>query len=165
MSKHRTGVGEAIVATIHNSLCRRIRIANERIHLARVLETIGRSRSDVLAALPKGLDDIMSYRRLADEGLSHATFRHARGSVIVLAAANRVWRKPALKRRLLQVKCDARRVGRRVVLVTKRGIAQYCLRHPSRADRTILNPEPCGTEGARSEMPPAAPSHDVVPNG
>ncbi len=85
--------------------------------------------------------------------------------MIVLAAANRVWRKPALKRRLLQVKCDARRVGRRVVLVTKRGIAQYCLRHPSRADRTILNPEPCGTEGARSEMPPAAPSHDVVPNG
>jgi hypothetical protein len=122
MSKHFGGTGEAIVASIHDSMCRRIRIAGERIRLARGIEIAARSRSDVLSVLPRGLEDIPSYRRLADEGLAHATLRRANGSIIVLAAARRVWRRPELRRRLIAVKRDAQRIGRRVVLVTKRGL-------------------------------------------
>lgn len=122
MSKPSADSGEAIVATIHNSLCRRIRIADERIRLARELEIVAGSRMDVLSVLPRGLEDIPSYRRLADHGLAHATLRRTKGTVIVLAAANRVWRRPDLRRRLIAVKRDAQRIGRRVVLVTKRGL-------------------------------------------
>jgi hypothetical protein len=165
MSKHRTDAGEAIVDAIHNSLCRRIRIAKERIHLARILEMVARSRSDVLVATPRGLDDIMSYRRLADEGLSHATFRRTQGSVIVLAATNRVWRKPELRRRLLEVKRDARRIGRRVVLVTKRGIARYSRRDPCHADRTAAKPAARICEGVRPDSGRPSRSRDLPPNG
>jgi hypothetical protein len=119
MSKPSTGAGEAIVAPIHDSLCRRIRITEERIRLARDLEIVGRFRPDVISVIPRGLEDLPSYRRLAEDGLAHATMRHAEGGVIVLAAAGRIWRRPKLKRRLLGVKLDARRIGRRVVLVTQ----------------------------------------------
>ncbi len=121
MSKHLDGSG-AQIAAVHHSLCRRIRIANERIRLAQGIEVVAESRPDVFSAVPKGLEDMLSYRQLADYGLAHATFRHAAGSLIVLAAANRVWRRPELRRRLIAVKRDARRLGRRVVLVTKRGL-------------------------------------------
>ncbi|MGX9981785.1 hypothetical protein [Methylobacterium fujisawaense] len=122
MSKQPADAGKAIVATLHDSLCRRIRIADERIRLARGIEIAARARTDVLSVAPKGLEDIRSYRRLAENGLAHATLRRADGSVIVLAAADRVWRRPELRRQLLAVKRDAKRVGRRVVLVTKRGL-------------------------------------------
>lgn len=122
MSKQSADVGGTIVATLQNSLCRRIRIADERIRLARALEIVGRLRPDVFSVVPRGLEDMMSYRRLADDGLAHATFRRAEGTLIVLAATNRVWRRPELRRRLMAVKRDARRIGRRVVLVTKRGL-------------------------------------------
>jgi len=124
MSKPSAGAAEAIVAPIHDSLCRRIRITEERIRLARDLEIVGRSRPDVLSVTPRGLEDLPSYRRLAEDGLAHATMRHAGGGVIVLAAAGRIWRRPKLKRRLLSVKLDARRIGRRVVLVTRRGLSR-----------------------------------------
>ncbi len=41
MSKPSFGAGGAIVAPIHDSLCRRIRITEERIKLARDLEIVG----------------------------------------------------------------------------------------------------------------------------
>ncbi|GAN46958.1 hypothetical protein ACXR8U_16685 [Methylobacterium radiotolerans] len=132
MSKSYTGSGDAIVGGIHDSLCRSIRIAGERIRLARELEIVARSRDDVLSVLPRGLEDIQSYRKLADHGLAHATVRRAQGTVIVLAAAGRVWRRPDLRRRLIAVKRDARRIGRRVVLVTGRGLLRLagCRRDP-----------------------------------
>lgn len=122
MSYRIGGTGEAIVATINDSLCRRVRLTRERILLARELERLAGSRQDVSSVIPKGLEDIPSYRRLAEDGLAHATLRRASGSLIILAAANRIWRKPELKRRLLAIKRDARRIGRRVVLVTRRGL-------------------------------------------
>lgn len=54
MSKSYTGSGDAIVGGIHDSLCRSIRIAGERIRLARELEIVARSRDDVLSVLPRG---------------------------------------------------------------------------------------------------------------
>lgn len=122
MFKHPGGTGEAVVAAINDSLCRRIRLAGERISLARHLEIAARSRQDVLSVVPTGLEDIPSYRQLADDGLAHATLRRKSGPLIVLAATNRIWRRPDLRRRLLAVKRDARRIGRRVVLVTTRGL-------------------------------------------
>jgi hypothetical protein len=140
MSKQSTVVGKAIVTALHDSLCRRVRIANERIAMARSLEIIARSRSDVLSVVPKGLEDIPSYVRLADDGLAHATFRRVAGAVIVLAAASRVWRKPELRRRLLFIKRDARRIGRRVLLVTKRGLARQTARSLSRSAHSTACP-------------------------
>lgn len=153
MSKSSAGVGEAIVTPIHDSLCRRIRITEERIRLARDLEIVGRSRPDVISVVPRGLEDLPSYRRLAEDGLAHATMRHAGGGVIVLAAAGRVWRRPKLKRRLLGVKLDARRIGRRVVLVTRRGLSRLSVSHlPLQAARArerlpARDPDP-GTDDA-----------------
>ena len=135
MSKPSVGAGEAIVAPIHDSLCRRIRITEERLRLARDLEIVGRSRPDVISVILRGLEDLPSYRRLAEDGLAHATMRYAGGGVIVLAAAGRIWRRPKLKRRLLGVKLDARRIGRRVVLVTGRGL--------SRISASLLPPAGC----------------------
>ncbi|WP_408903066.1 hypothetical protein [Methylobacterium radiotolerans] len=122
MSKSSTGAGDAIVAGVHDSLCRRIRITDERIRLARQLEIFAKSRVDVLAVLPKGLEDLLSYRKLAEAGLAHATIRTAQGSVVVLAAVTCIWRRPDLKRRMIAIKRDARRIGRRVVLVTRKGL-------------------------------------------
>lgn len=136
MSKHSAHRGKAIIANLHDSMCRNIRIASERIRLARGIEIAARSRPDVLSVAPRGLEDIPSYRRLAGDGLAHATLRRSQGTVIVLAAANRVWRRPEMRRRLLGVKRDARRVGRRVVLVTKRGLARFVSNALSRAVRT-----------------------------
>lgn len=149
MSKRSAHVGEAIVATLHDSICRRIRLANERIAMARSLEIAARSRPDVLSVVPKGLEDIPSYVRLADDGLAHATVRRARGTVIVLAAANRVWRKPELRRRLLSVKRDARRIGRRVLLVTKQGLARRTGEGPRRSDRPAAYPSEAGSQEDR----------------
>ncbi|WP_331327472.1 hypothetical protein [Methylobacterium fujisawaense] len=140
MSKQSARVGKAIVATLHDSICRRIRFANERIAMARGLEIIARSRPDVLSVVPKGLEDIPSYVHLADDGLAHATLRRVGGTVIVLAATNRVWRKPELRKRLLSVKRDARRIGRRVLLVTKRGLARQTERSLSRSARPAAHP-------------------------
>lgn len=124
MSKQSGGTGEAVVAAINDSLCRRIRLAGERIRLARDLEIVARSRPDVLSVVPTGLEDIPSYRYLAEDGLAHATLRRASGPLIVLAATNRIWRRPDLRRRLLAIKRDARRIGRRVVLVTRSGLCR-----------------------------------------
>ncbi|WP_158684208.1 hypothetical protein [Methylobacterium sp. 285MFTsu5.1] len=135
MSKQSARVGKAIVATLHNSICRRIRFANERITMARSLEIVATSRPDVVSVVPRGLEDIPSYVRLADDGLAHATLRRVGGTVIVLAATNRVWRKPKLRKRLLSVKRDARRIGRRVLLVTKRGLARQIEKGLSRSAR------------------------------
>ncbi len=132
MSKHSGGTGEAVVAAITDSLCRRIRLAGERIRLARDLEIAARSRPDVLSVVPTGLEDIPSYRHLAEDGLAHATLRRASGPLIVLAASNRIWRRPDLRRRLLTVKRDARRIGRRVVLVTRRGLCRSTDAAPER---------------------------------
>jgi hypothetical protein len=137
MSRHFGGTGEAVVASIHDSLCRRIRLAGERIRLARDLEMVARSRPDVLSVVPKGLEDILSYRQLADAGLAHATLRRASGPLIVLAATSRVWRRPDLRRRLLAVKRDAQRIGRRVVLVTKRGLRRSAKRCRGRGAASV----------------------------
>jgi hypothetical protein len=140
MSKPSAGCGDAIVAGIHDSLCRSIRITGERIRMARELEIVARSRDDVRSVLPEGLEDIQSYRKLADHGLAHATFRSARGTVIVLAAATRVWRRPDLRRRLMAVKRDARRIGRRVVLVTRRGLLRLAGSRCDSRSREALRP-------------------------
>jgi hypothetical protein len=124
MSKQFVDGGDANATSLHNSLCRRIRIADDRIRLARDLENFALSRTDVLFVVSRGLEDIPAYRRLADDGLAHATLRRPEGTVIVLAAIGRVWRRPDLKRRLMAVKRDAQRIGRRVVLVTKRGLSR-----------------------------------------
>lgn len=155
MSKPSFGAGGAIVAPIHDSLCRRIRITEERIKLARDLEIVGRSRPDVISVTPRGLEDLPSYRRLAEDGLAHATMRHAGGGVIVLAAAGRIWRRPKLKRRLLGVKCDARRIGRRVVLVTRRGL--------SRISASLLLPQAARAHEERLVRDPNCQAAD--PNG
>lgn len=139
MSKHSTDAGEAIVAAIQHSLCRSIRITDERIRLARGIEIASRLRPDVLSVVPRGLEDLLSYRRLAEDGLAHATIRRSDGRVIVLAAANRVWRRPELKRRLLAVKQDAQRIDRRVVLVSKRGLSRLAGERPNRAIRTATS--------------------------
>lgn len=136
MSKHSAEVGGAIVAAIRHSLCRSIRIADERIQLARGIEIAARLRPNVLSVVPRGLEDLLSYRRLAENGLAQATIRHRDGRFIVLAAANRVWRRPELKRRLLAVKRDAQRIDRRVVLVTKRGLSRLTGTGLGRATRT-----------------------------
>ncbi len=149
MSKRSAHVGGAIVATLHDSMCRRIRIANERIAMARSLEIAARSRPDVLSVVPRGLEDIPSYVRLADDGLAHATFRRAQGKVIVLAAANRVWRKPELRKRLLSIKRDARRIGRRVLLVTKRSLARRTGEGPRRSERPAAYPSEAGIQEDR----------------
>lgn len=123
MSKHSTGAVGAM-ATLQDRLCRQIRISSERIRLSRDLEIAMRSRSDVRYAIPRGLEDLISYRRLAEEGLAHATVGYKDRSVVVLVALRRIWRRPALKRRLITVKRDAARIGRRVVIVTKRGLSR-----------------------------------------
>ncbi len=141
MSKPSVGAGEAIVAPIHDSLCRRIRITEERLRLARDLEIVGRSRPDVISVIPRGLEDLPSYRRLAEDGLAHATMRYAGGGVIVLAAAGRIWRRPKLKRRLL---CEARRETHRPQSRSCHGagvVAHFGL--PS-ASRRLLGPAQSG---------------------
>ena len=124
MTKRFGGTGETIVATLNDSLCRRVRLAAERIRLAQDIETLAKSRPDVTSLVPRGLEDIPSYRHLAEDGLAHATLRRASGSLIVPAAANRIRRRPDLRRRLIAIKRDARRIGRLVVLVTKRGLSR-----------------------------------------
>lgn len=152
MSKQSAGLGKAIATTLNDSVCRRIRIANERIALARSLEIVARSRLDVQFAVPRGLEDIPSYVRLADDGLAHATFRRGGGTLIVLAATNRIWRRPELRRRLLLVKRDARRIGRRVLLVTKRGLARRTGDGASRQARPDKCPQKAGGEVAPSAV-------------
>ncbi|MGE8131509.1 hypothetical protein ACQKQD_31570 [Methylobacterium sp. NPDC080182] len=157
MSKQSTRVGNAIVTTLHDSICRRIRIANERIAMARGLEITASSRPDVLSVVPRGLEDIPSYVRLADIGLAHATFRRVGGTVIVLVAANRVWRKPELRKRLLSIKRDARRIGRRVLLVTKRGLARQTGEDPSRPARQAACPSKVASQDDRCVEAPERP--------
>lgn len=154
MSKQSARLGKAIATSLHDSVCRRIRIANERIAMARSLEIAASSRTDVLSVVPRGLEDIPSYVRLADDGLAHATFRRMGGAVIVLAATNRVWRKPELRKRLLSIKRDARRIGRRVLLVTKRGLARQTERGLSRSARPAARPSETANEvDQRAEAP------------
>lgn len=124
MPKRTAGAGVAIATSIHDSLCRRIRIAEERIRLARELEIVLRKLPDVLVVAPKGLEDLSAYRRLADYGLVQASVRSVGGTIIVLAASNRIWRRRDLKRRLVAIKREAHRIGRRVVLVTRRGLVR-----------------------------------------
>lgn len=150
MPKRPTFAGEAIVANLHDSLCRRIRLARERIRLSEALEVCLSNHPAVLCVAPKGLEDLLSYRCLSEEGLAQATVRHREGTVFVLAAASRVWRRPKLKRRLLAIKRDARRLGRRVLLVSGRGLRREQTDQTRR--RAAAKSEPCAPRSAEISL-------------
>jgi len=146
MPRRPTSAGDAIVANLHDSLCRRIRLARERIRLSEALEVCLSNHSAVLGLAPRGLEDLLSYRCLSEEGLAQAAVRRREGTVFVLAASSRVWRHPKLKRRLLAIKRDARRLGRRVLLVSGRGLRRMQTDLSKR--RATAKSEPCALRSA-----------------
>lgn len=122
--------------------CRRIRLAASRARLESLLEIVLMGRADIRTVMSGGLACMQSYRQLEAEGLAHAfTIRDDGSRVIILAGTRRVWRKRPLKRSLLAIRCQAAKLGQRVVLVTERGLLRTIERQrsaePTGSDRSV----------------------------
>lgn len=127
-----------------DAACRRIRLRNERQTLQSDLEFLLACRPEVVDFRFAGMSTFPAYEALADEGLVHATVRHTRGHAILLAATSRLLKKPDLRARLFAMRKAAEKRGRRVVLLTARGIRSRTarlaiLRSPPATAATILS--------------------------
>ena len=119
-------------AKLSDGECRKIRLRNERLALQSDLEFFLACRSDVVDFRFRGLSTHPAYEAIAAHGLVHATVRHERGCAILIAATSRLLKKPDLRARLFAIKKAAERRGRRVVLLTARGIANRTIRLSAR---------------------------------
>jgi len=143
--------------------CRALRLRNERNTLARRLESVLATRPDIHLFRFQGLDRLAAYAALEPEGVVHATVVTRSGRCLtILAATTRVMRKPSLRSRLFALRRLAEADGRRVLIVTSRGLLNEMGRRQYRSSRTAdLQSAQAAAPAAREFLHTPAPTGRV----